>query len=83
MDSPQKLSLDKSWTITIGEHFLTPSWSPITILDIAHVLGQIKQLCGQICDPLKKWVLVQVEPSKMEQVKFHTVSFLWVLCFPA
>ena len=59
----------------IGEGHPTPSSSPITILGIAHGPGQIKQFCGQIHDLLKKWVLVQVEPSESEEVKFQTAAF--------
>jgi len=83
MDSTQKSSLDASWTKKIGEGHPNPSLSSITILGIAHGLGQIKQFCGQIHDLLKKQVLVQVELSESEEVKFQTAGFLWVMCFPA
>jgi len=80
MDSTQKSSLDASWTKQIGEGHPTPSSSPITILGIAHGPGQIKQFYGQIHDLLEKRVLVQVEPSELEEVKFQTAGFSWVFC---
>jgi hypothetical protein len=53
-DSPQKMSLDTIQTISIREHYLTPSWYPITILGIVGATGQIQEFCVQIHDPLEK-----------------------------
>ena len=75
MDSPQNLAPDASSMKQIREGHLTPSLFPITILGMAHGPGQIKQFCDQIHDLLKKWVLVQVELSKTEEVKFQTAGF--------
>jgi hypothetical protein len=47
----------------------------ITVFGIAGATGQNRHFCAQINDLLKKWVQVQVKPSKMEGVKFHTARF--------
>ena len=54
----------------IGKGHPTLSSSPITILHIVHGPGNIKEFCGQDHDLLKKWVLVQIEPSKMRRSNF-------------
>ena len=50
------------------------------ILGIAHSPGKIKQFCGQIHDLLKTWVLVQVAPSGLEEVKFETIASIVFSC---
>jgi hypothetical protein len=40
----------------------------ITILDITSATGAMKKYYGQIHDPLKKWVQIQVELAKMKPV---------------
>ena len=59
----------------IEEGHLTLSSSPITILGIAHGPDNIKEFCDQGHDLLEKQVLVQIEPSKMKEVKFLTAGF--------
>jgi hypothetical protein len=56
LDSPWKMGLDTSWTIPIGEHCLTLSSCPYTVLGIADATGQIGSWDLDILNPLEKWV---------------------------
>ena len=51
-----------------------PPGVPITILDVTHATGQIKQFHGQIHDLLEKWVQAQIKPSQTEEVNFQTAG---------
>ena len=52
------------------------SGAPIIVLSVAGVLGQIKQICGQIYHLCETWVQIQVEPFKLEGVTFQTAGVL-------
>jgi len=57
----------------------TLSWCPFTIFYIAHATGQIRHPDFDIQNLLEQLVLVQVEMSQLEKVKFPTNKFLTVI----
>jgi hypothetical protein len=63
-ESVQNLSLNTSWTVPFGEATQPAFHAPVIILDITGVTDTIKDYYGQIHDPLKKWVQIQVELTR-------------------
>jgi hypothetical protein len=78
--SPQNLGLDASWMKQIGEGHPTLSWCPNTIFGIAHATGWFRHPHVDIQNLLEKLVLVQVEPSQSEGVKFPTNKSTLIYC---
>jgi len=56
------------------------SWCPSIIFDIAHATGQIRHPNVDIQNLLKKPVLMQVEMSQSEEVKFPTNKPTLIYC---
>ena len=79
-ESPQNLSLDASSMKQIGEGHSTLSWCPNTILDIAHATGWIRHPYVDIQNLLQKLVIVQVELSQSEMVKFPMNKSTLIYC---
>jgi hypothetical protein len=80
LDSPLNMSLDTIRTIPIGEHHLTPSWYPITILGIVGATGQIQLFCVQIHDPLKNEFRYKLNHPNRKRPNFQTAGFSKVFC---
>jgi len=80
LESPQNLGPDASWMKQIGGGHPTLSWCPSIIFDIAHATGQIRHPNVDIQNLLKKLVLVQVETSQSEEVKFPTNKPTLIYC---
>jgi hypothetical protein len=66
MDSPQKIGLDTSQTISFGGGH--PTFISATIIDLAMLTAAVRISCFsiQIWNLLEKWVQIQVKPSKTE-----------------
>jgi len=78
--SSQHLGLDASWMKQIKEGHPILSWCPNTIFGIAHATGWIRHPYVDIQNLLQKLVLVQVEPSQSEMVKFSTHKSTLIYC---
>jgi hypothetical protein len=77
--SPEELSLDKSCSTQFGVSHQTSSSCPYIVLGVASATGWIGTWDVNILNLLKKWVLVQVEPSKLKEAKFPINNLMLIL----
>ena len=64
----------------IKEGHPTLSWCPFTVFDIALATGQFRHPNVGIQDLVEKLILVQVEMSQSEKVKFPTNKPMLIYC---
>jgi hypothetical protein len=64
----------------IGGGHPTLSWCPYTVFGIAHATGQVRYSNVDIQNLLEKLVLVQVEISQSEEVKFPVNKPTLIYC---